>query len=356
MGGLNPARGPPTYTRAVIWARWRRLKSPAEPPRPDRPFDDLLENAPVVALLLDRDHRVLAANSAARDFFAIAPERLPAPLVEATREANLDAALRAGRPEAEVRLAHSRRAVRSWAVPGPTAGSTLLFLSDVTDLRRLETVRQEFVSNLSHELKTPITSLRLAVESLYGDAPPEARRRFARRALIEVDHLDAIIDNLRQLAEIEAGTVKVARSLVDVTGLVAEVAGRLRLGTRLVVHVPGGLCVTADRAKLAQALGNLVDNAAKFAPPGTPIEISAEAAAAELVIRVRDHGGGISPEHWDRVFERFYKVDQARSRDVPGTGLGLAITKHLAIAQGGRVWTQAAPGGGQVFSIAIPIS
>jgi len=340
----------------VIWARWRQLKAPDQEPRRDLPFEDLIEEAPIMAMLLDRDLRVLAANALARDFFAIDPARLPAPLVEATREDNLDTVLRVGRPEAEIRLAHRQRTVRTRTVPGPTTGSTLLFLSDVTGLRRLETVRQEFVSNLSHELKTPITSLRLAVESLQGDAPAEARKKFARRALREVDHVDAIIDNLRELAEIEAGGSLLSRSTFEVAGLVAEVAARLHLGDRLLVTVPDGLTVTADRAKLAQALGNLLDNADKFAPAGTLIETSAEVAGGELLLRVRDHGLGISPEHWDRVFERFYKVDQARSRDVPGTGLGLAITKHLALAQNGRVWTEAAPTGGQVFAIAIPIS
>jgi signal transduction histidine kinase len=124
--------------------------------------------------------------------------------------------------------------------------------------------------------------------------------------------------------------------------------------------------VTADRTRLAQALDNLLDNAAKYSPPGSPVEVDAQLEAGELRLTVRDHGPGISPEHWPRVFERFYKVDPARSRDgddargdgtraTSGSGLGLAITKHLVRAQGGRVWTEAARDGGQVFGIAIPM-
>src|ERR1041385_7299506 len=191
----------------MIWERWRqRLRGDDEPfPTPPGPFEDLLEEAPVVALLLDRDRRVLGANRAARSFFRLELEQLPKGLLDATREGRLLEALRAGAPESELRLAHSQLTVQVRLVPGPQPGDTLLFLTDVTELRRLETVRQEFVANLSHELKTPLTSLRLAVESLLGEPTPPAaaRRRFAARALKETDHLANIVANLRALARME---------------------------------------------------------------------------------------------------------------------------------------------------------
>jgi signal transduction histidine kinase len=332
----------------VIWRRWREARALPVPDASDEPFADLLEAAPVMALLVDRDNRVVAANQAARAYFAIEPQRLPLHVAEVTREARLDELLRQGRSEGEARLTHSQRVVISKLVPGPTSGLTLVFLSDVTELRRLQTVRQEFVANLSHELKTPLTALRLAAESLGSN-------RFADRIVIEADRLSAIVDNLRQLAEIEAGRTVVERSPVDVDAVVREVTQHAA-GRPVEVTVSDGLVVEADRAKLAQALGNLLDNAAKFSPPGSPIELRAEPVDAEVRITVRDHGLGISPEHWDRVFERFYKVDPARSREVPGTGLGLAIVKHLVLLQGGRVWTESAPGGGQVFGLALPSS
>ena len=342
-----------TYTRRVIWRRWREARATPAAPEPDEPFADLLEEAPVMALLVDGENRVLAANRAARAYFGIDLDRLPLHVAEVTREARLDELLRQGRPDGEARLTHTQRVVISKLVPGPRSGLTLLFLTDVTELRRLQTVRQEFVANLSHELKTPITALRLAAESLEGHPPEDARHRFTDRIVIEADRLAAIVDNLRQLAEIEAGRALVDSSPVEVEAVLREVTQRAG-GRPVELAVSEGLVVEADRAKLAQALGNLLDNAAKFSPPGTPIEVSAEPAGGEVRITVRDHGNGISPEHWDRVFERFYKVDPARNREVHGTGLGLAIVKHLVLLQGGRVWTEAAPGGGQLFGMALP--
>ena len=353
----------------MIWDRWReRLRDEGvAPPAPSGPFEDLLEEAPAVALLLDRDRRVLAANQAARRFFRLEAHQLPLGLLDATREGRLLEALRAGTPESELRLTHCQLTVQVRLVPGPKPGDTLMFLTDVTELRRLETVRQEFVANLSHELKTPLTSLRLAVESLLGEPTPPAaaRRRFAARALKETDHLASVVANLRELAQIEAGRAVLSLSRFDVRELVEEAVQRLRLDRPLKLAIPDGLHVTADRTRLAQALDNLLDNAAKFSPPGSPVEVEAAVEDDEFRLTVRDHGPGISPEHWPRVFERFYKVDQARSRDegdagrgagraTTGSGLGLAITKHLVRTQGGRVWTEAAREGGQVFGLAIP--
>jgi two-component system, OmpR family, phosphate regulon sensor histidine kinase PhoR len=362
-------RPEPAYTpRQMIWERWRqRLHGGDEQaPAPSGPFQDLVEEAPVVALLLDRDRRVLAANHAGRRFFRLESEQLPLGLLDATREGRLLEALRAGTPETELRLTHSQLTVQVRLVPGPQPGDTMMFLTDVTELRRLETVRQEFVANLSHELKTPLTSLRLAVESLLGEpAPPAAaRRRFAARALKETDHLASIVANLRELAQIEAGRTVISLSRFAVRELVTEAAERLSLDRPLELRIPERLHVTADRTRLAQALGNLLDNAAKYSPTGSPVEIDATIEEGEFRLTVRDHGPGISPEHWPRVFERFYKVDPARSRDdvlaregraTAGSGLGLAITKHLVLAQGGRVWTEAAREGGQVFGLAIPV-
>jgi two-component system phosphate regulon sensor histidine kinase PhoR len=352
----------------VVWERWRdRLRGDDEPaPPPPGPFEDLLEEAPVVALLLDRDRRVLAANLAGRRFFRVEASQLPMGLLDVTREGRLLEALRASTPRSEVRLTHSQRTVLIRLAPGPRPGDTLLYLEDITELRRLETVRQEFVANLSHELKTPLTSLRLAVESLLGEPqpPPAARRRFAARALKETDHLASIVANLRELARIEAGQSALSLVAFSVSELVTEAAGRLQLGRQLVPRIPAGLHVTADRGKLAQVLDNLLDNAARFSPPGSPVEVAACVEDGEFTLTVRDHGPGISPEHWPRVFERFYKVDPARSRTgegagparaTTGSGLGLSITKHLVRAQGGRVWTEAAREGGQVFGLAIPM-
>jgi len=317
-------------------------------------FGDLLESAPIVALLLDSDYRVLRANQAARQFFGIDVARLPASLVEVTLEGRLYEIVIAGETRSEAQLVHHRRTVQTHLIPGPGARQSILFLVDITEVRRLATVRQEFVANLVHELKTPITSLRLTAESLLGEPAPKDRRRFAERLVREADLMSKIIDNLRQLGDIELGAMSVDLSTFQLDELFTESLARLSIDRPLNAAIPQGLAMTTDRAKLAQAIGNLLDNATKFSPPGTSIDVEAAVAGDELVLSVRDHGPGISPEHWSRVFERFYKVDRARPREAGGFGLGLAITKHIVQVLGGRIWTEAARDGGQVFYIALP--
>jgi two-component system, OmpR family, phosphate regulon sensor histidine kinase PhoR len=338
----------------VIWDR-RRESGPLKPDLPPRDlFAELLEQAPVMALLLDIENRVVGANKAARDFFEIEQERLPASLVEVTLESRLFDVVRMDVPQAEAQLVHRRATVLTQLVAGRREGEKLLFLTDITELRRLSTVRQEFVANLVHELKTPITSLRLTAESLLGDPLPKDRKRFAERLVREADLMSKIIDNLRQLGDIETGAMAVDMATFDLAELVHDSVLRLRSDRSVNSTVPIELLVSTDRPKLAQALGNLLDNAAKFSPPGTAIDVNAEVKGAEFVLSVRDRGPGISPEHWSRVFERFYKVDRARPREAGGFGLGLAITKHLVQVLGGRIWTETARDGGQVFTIALP--
>jgi two-component system phosphate regulon sensor histidine kinase PhoR len=338
----------------VIWDR-RRESGPLEPNLPPRDlFAELLEHAPVMALLLDADNRVVGANEAARGFFEIEQSRLPASLVEVTLESRLFDVVRLGQRQAEAQLVHHRGTVLTQLVAGRREGEQLLFLTDITELRRLATVRQEFVANLVHELKTPITSLRLTAESLLGDPLPKDRKRFAERLVKEADLMSKIIDNLRQLGDIETGAMAVDVSEFDLAELVRESVERLGVDRTVNTAIPNDLFVSTDRPKLAQALGNLLDNAAKFSPPGAAIDVQAEVRQSDVVISVRDRGPGISPEHWSRVFERFYKVDRARPREAGGFGLGLAITKHLVQVLGGRIWTETAREGGQVFFIALP--
>ena len=307
-----------------------------------------------MALLIQAGSGVIDANVAARDFFEIDPARLPASLVEVTLEARLVEVLAAAETHAEANLVHHRRVVGCNLVPGPHPGETLMFLTDITELRHLGTVRREFVANLVHELKTPLTSLRLAAESLMGDPAPADRKRFAARVVKEADLLTKIIDNLRQLGDIETKSMAIETTQFDLGELVRESVVRLGIDRPVNTDIPETLAMTTDRPKLVQAFDNLLDNAAKFSPPGTPIDIHAEIAGDEIWVSVRDHGPGISPEHWSRVFERFYKVDRARPREAGGFGLGLAITKHLVQVLRGRIWTESARGGGQVFTIALP--
>jgi two-component system phosphate regulon sensor histidine kinase PhoR len=337
----------------VIWDRRRPIEPEPEPEQPHDLFVDLLETAPIVALLLDANDRVVAANAAARWFFDIDSSRLPASLVEVTLESRLLEVVNSGEAEAEAQLVHHRRTVIAKIVRSRRRDESLLFLTDITELRHLARVRQEFVANLVHELKTPITSLRLTAESLLGDPMPKDRKRFAERLIKEADLMSKIIDNLRQLGDIETGAMAVESSRFDLRELVDDSIARLGIDRPVNVDIAPDLIVTTDRAKLAQAIGNLLDNAAKFSPAGSAIDVRG-VIGDELFISVRDRGPGISPEHWSRVFERFYKVDRARPRESGGFGLGLAITKHLVHILGGRIWTETAREGGQIFYIALP--
>ncbi len=337
----------------MVWDRRRPLEPATVPAVAHELFADLVEDAPIAVLLLDAENRVTAANAAARAFFDIEATRLPASLVEVTLESRLLEIVSSGEVDAEASLVHHRRTVLTRLVRGRRAGESLLYISDITELRHLARVRQEFVANLVHELKTPITSLRLTAESLLGDPLPKDRRRFAERLIKEADLMSKIIDNLRQLGDIETGAMAIEITRFDLRELIDDNIARLGVDRPVELDVPDELIITTDRTKLAQALGNLLDNAAKFSPAGTAIDIRAY-AGNELLISVRDRGPGISPEHWTRVFERFYKVDRARPREAGGFGLGLAITKHVVQVLGGRIWTEAARDGGQVFVIALP--
>ena len=346
--------GSRTYTPAVIWDRRRPIEPASSPAEKHDLFADLLEQAPVIVLLLDGANRVVGANEAARAFFDVDTARLPASLVEVTLESRLLEVVSSGEIEAEANLVHHRRSVLTKLVRGRREGESLLFITDITELRHLTRVRQEFIANLVHELKTPITSLRLTAESLLGDPMPKDRRRFAERLVREADLISKIIDNLRQLGDIETGLMAVDLSEFELGELVSDSIARLGIDRPVNASIPEDLFIETDRAKLVQALDNLLDNAAKFSPAGTAIDIEATVREEELVLSVRDRGPGISPEHWSRVFERFYKVDRARPRESGGFGLGLAITKHLVQVLGGRIWTEAAREGGQVFYIALP--
>jgi two-component system, OmpR family, phosphate regulon sensor histidine kinase PhoR len=338
----------------VVWDRREAIEGRAGVHVTNDLFADLLEKAPLAVLLLDASRRVIAANEAARSFFEIDMAKLPASLVEVTLESRLLDVVGGDESEHEVQLVHHRRTVLAKVVPARRQSETLLFVSDITELRHLARVRQEFVANLVHELKTPLTSLRLTAESLLGDPLPKDRRRFAERVVREADLVSKIIDNLRQLGDIEAGVFALEITNFELAELIDDSLTRLALEREIHVDAERGLYISTDRTKLAQALGNVLDNAAKFSPPGTPIDLTAGVAHDEVVISVRDRGPGISPEHWSRVFERFYKIDRARPREAGGFGLGLAITKHLVQALGGRIWTEAARDGGQIFSIALP--
>jgi two-component system, OmpR family, phosphate regulon sensor histidine kinase PhoR len=236
----------------------------------------------------------------------------------------------------------------------------LIVLHDVTNLRRLEMTRRDFVANVSHELKTPITSIKGFVETLLAGAlhEPENAENFLQIIGRQTDRINEIIDDLLSLASIERdaekgqifltpGRVKVVmEAAVQICASKAE-------AKNIAVHLdcPEGLRARINAPLLEQALVNLIDNAVKYSPAGSAVRVEARREGAEVILAVRDQGVGIGKDHLSRIFERFYRVDAGRSRKVGGTGLGLAIVKHIAQAHGGRVTVESTPGTGSLFSL-----
>jgi len=225
----------------------------------------------------------------------------------------------------------------------------------------LERVRQEFLSNVSHELRTPLTAIRAFVETLDAGAleDPAHNRRFLSIIDRNAARMHSLIDDILELSAIEAGTVTVERAPVRLHSLVQDVLTALdaRAAAREIeLHneVGAEVVVAADARRLEQMLTNLTDNAIKFNRAGGRVCISHEQRNGRDRISVTDTGEGIAPEHIKRIFERFYRVDRARSRALGGTGLGLAIVKHLARAHGGEATVESTPGTGSTFIVELP--
>jgi two-component system phosphate regulon sensor histidine kinase PhoR len=241
----------------------------------------------------------------------------------------------------------------------------LVVLHDVTRLRHLEDVRRDFVANVSHELRTPITSIKGFIETLVDGAfeDKENAHRFLQIMLRQVNRLDAIIGDLLMLSRIERGSEEqlvelAAESIRGVLQAAIEMCEKKAVdkAVRIELVCPEDLTGEINAALLEQAVVNLLDNAIKYSNPEAIVEVRAAREGAELVIRVKDQGCGIDARHLPRLFERFYRVDKARSRELGGTGLGLAIVRHIALAHRGSVSVESTLGVGSTFSLRLPIS
>ena len=325
-------------------------------------------------LAVDTQERVISINAAACAMFAITRDKaLGRDLREVIRNADLHqfAAMTlqsSGPSEADITLLHpGEQHVRLHGSPLTDALrrniGCVIVLHDVTTLIRLENARRDFVANVSHELKTPITSIKGFVETLMDGAleDRDSARRFLATIGKQAARLDVLIEDLLKLSRVEQegerggielhdGPIQdILESAVQTCGVPA-----LAKDVRIHLHVDNELYVRRNPDLLQTAIENLLDNAVKYSPEGTDVHVSAVRENGRVAIHVQDQGCGIDRQHLPRIFERFYRVDKARSRKLGGTGLGLAIVKHVVRVHGGQTSVESAPQKGSVFSIHLP--
>jgi signal transduction histidine kinase len=329
--------------------------------------EDLLLGAVIDSLnegvvAVDARRQVVRVNVAGRRLFAIEAE-VPftsdlLPRDAALRDA-LDGALH-GESIDGLELAIEGRTVALTVRP-LARGGALIAAHDLTDVRRLETIRRDFVANVSHELKTPLTVIGGFAETIAEpDLPSAQRESFAQTIVANVRRMQRIVDDLLDLSRIESGGWVPAPMRLDVALAAADVASSFRAaasakGVTIDVDVsPDATLAHADPTAVRQVLVNLVDNAIRYTPAGGHVTLFSERDGEGVWIGVRDTGIGIAPEHVSRVFERFYRVDPARSREAGGTGLGLSIVRHLAEAHGGRVRADSVVGRGTTIAALFP--
>jgi two-component system phosphate regulon sensor histidine kinase PhoR len=324
-------------------------------------------------LAVDAQNHLLLLNRSARAIFRLGPRlREGRPFLEVVRNPDLFDLLQACREAGgeivsrEVSLTTPvERALQVNAVPlrlGGQGMGVLMVLADVTELRMLERVRSEFVANVSHEVRTPLTAVRGYLETLLGGAldEPAHARRFLEIAVRHTERLGRLVDDLLDLSNIELGKVALKLeplSLAEALGTVLAIVGpraearRITLTTDLPPDLPA---VRADLDRLVQVLLNLLDNAVKFTPEEGQVRVTAAAEGGMVDIAVTDTGVGIPSTDLPRITERFYRVDKARSRELGGTGLGLAIVKHLVQAHGGRLVVESEVGRGTTVRFTLP--
>ena len=237
---------------------------------------------------------------------------------------------------------------------------TVIDASDESEAVRLEATRRDFVANVSHELKTPVGAMALLAEAVLDAADdPHEVHRFGTKILNEANRLGTLVTELIALSRLQGAERLPELATVAVDQVITQALDRCRLAAesaniRITADPPTGLLLHGDATLLITALSNLLDNAVSYSPPGSPVSISRRLESGYVEIAVTDRGLGIDPEHQQRVFERFFRIDQARSRSTGGTGLGLAIVKHVAANHGGEVHLWSKPGTGSTFTLRIP--
>jgi two-component system phosphate regulon sensor histidine kinase PhoR len=318
-------------------------------------------------LVVDQDDHLVHMNPAIRAMLLLNEGSVGRPLIEVIRNAELVgllASARSGkeqRPAVELEMGGFKpRRLLAHASPLPDRpGDMLVVLVDVTNLRRLESIRKDFVSNASHELRTPVASIRSAAETLRSAlSDPEAAMTFVDILERNAERLQRLVEDLLDLSRIESREFTLRTENIDLAEFLDHILPlhldrfeRKRM--TLTRDIEPGIVVRGDRRAMEMIFSNLLDNAVKYCPEGTPVSIETEVTGTRVRVTVADQGPGIPSQHLPRIFERFYRVDAGRSRDLGGTGLGLAIVKHLAEAMDGTVGVESHPGEGARFSVSL---
>ncbi|OAI22612.1 two-component sensor histidine kinase [Methylosinus sp. R-45379] len=327
----------------------------------------VIDALPEAVFVIDSEARIVASNRAAR---SVLPSLRPNdPLARSLRSPDvldaLDRVLRGGQPEKVIWL--ERLPVECWfevhIAPLRLEGyenAAVVSLRDLTESRRVERMRVDFVANASHELRTPLASLLGFVETLQGPARDDAkaRDRFLSIMRDQAQRMSRLVDDLLSLSRIEQHLHLRPDTPVDLGILVAHIVDTLAPmaedgGIELKLDIEDTVVVPGDRDELARVAENLIENAIKYG--AGPVEITLSPLGASAVFSVRDHGLGIPPEHLPRLTERFYRVDAGKSRAKGGTGLGLAIVKHIVARHRGRLAIDSAPGKGATFRVFLPL-
>lgn len=262
---------------------------------------------------------------------------------------------------------HWQKVVSLHAVPwrdeaGHVMGAVMV-LHDLTPLKKLERIRQEFLGNVSHEFKTPVTAIQALVETILDDPDmkPEDQKNFLQRIKAQSDRLGKLVNDVLTLSRLESARTSLKKEPVNLVGTVRQCVENLEVmaqkkSLKVKLEVPlGSVMIIGDAQTLVQCIDNLLDNALKHSSDGGEVVIRLSKKGGQAVIEVSDNGPGIEPIHLGRIFERFYRVDKGRSRDAGGTGLGLAIVKHVAQAHGGSVSIESEPGKGSRFFVNLPV-
>ncbi len=311
-------------------------------------------------LTLDAEQRVVWANEKSAKLFGASVGKS---LIEATRLYDLETLVadpfHSSEPMERLVTLHGSTYLARTALLG--RGDVLLALQDVSEVQRLGRARRDFVANISHDLRTPLASIRLLVDTLQAGAlnDQQAAAEMLSKIGVEVDVLSQLARELLDLAMIESGQMPLKLQRTDLRDLaLAQIERFAPLAhpkqQTLVLDIPPGTCALADGEMIGRVLSNLLHNACKFTPSGGRVSVGAHLDHDNVTVWVTDTGPGISPEDLARIFERFYKVDRARGQS--GTGLGLAIARHIVEGHGGRIWAESSLGHGATFRFALPAS